>query len=82
MHAKITSKRRIISVCVLTAFLVFFAFDLVKIQLIDGPEYDAASSSVSENYAAIEASRGEIVDVNGKPLVYNNQSYSIIFYSA
>ena len=82
MHAKITAKRRIISVCVLTAFLVFFAFDLVKIQLIDGPEYDAASSSVSENYAAIEASRGEIVDVNGKPLVYNNQSYSIIFDSA
>lgn len=82
MHAKITSKRRIISVCVLVAFLVFFGFDLVKIQLIDGPEYDAASSSVSENFASIEAPRGEIVDVNGRPLVYNNQSYSIIFDAA
>ena len=82
MRAKITSRRRIISVCVLMAFLVFFGFDLVKIQLIDGPEYDAASSSVSENVASIEASRGEIVDVNGKPLVYNSQRYSIIFDAA
>ena len=82
MHAKITAKRRIISVCVLIAFLAFFGFDLIKIQLIDGPEYDAASSSVSENFATIEAPRGEIVDVNGKPLVYNNQSYSIIFDAA
>lgn len=82
MHAKITSKRRIISLCVLMAFLVFFAFDLVKIQLVDGAEYDAASSSVSENLATIEAPRGEIVDVNGKPLVYNDQGYSIIFDSA
>ncbi len=82
MHVKITSKRRIISLCVLIGFLAFFAFDLVKIQLVDGAEYDAASSSVREDTAPIEASRGEIVDVNGKPLVYNNQGYSIIFDSA
>lgn len=82
MHAKITSKRRIISVCVLMAFLVFFSFDLVKIQLVDGAEYDAASSSVSENYVKIDAPRGEIVDVNGKPLIYNSQTYSIIFDAA
>lgn len=82
MHAKITSKRRIISVCVLLFFLVFFAFDLVKIQLVDGAKYDAASSSVSENLETVEAPRGEIVDVNGKPLVYNDQGYSIIFDGA
>jgi len=82
MHVKITSKRRIISLCIVLAFFVFFAFDLVKLQIIDGAEYDAASSSVSAKTATISAPRGEIVDCNGKPLVYNDQGYSIIFDSA
>ena len=56
MHAKLNSTRRVISVCVLVAFFVFFAFDLVKIQIIDGAEYDAASSAVSEKTASISAS--------------------------
>lgn len=79
MHVKITPARRVISFCVLLAFFVFFAFDLVKIQIIDGPEYDAASSAVSEKTARISAARGEIVDCNGQKLVYNDQGYSIIF---
>ncbi len=79
MHVKITPARRVISVCVLLAFFVFFAFDLVKIQIIDGEKYDAASSAVSEKTARISAARGEIVDCNGQKLVYNEQGYSIIF---
>ena len=82
MHTKITAKRRIISVVALLAFLVFFAFDLVKIQIIDGEKYDAASSSVSASTAPISAARGEIVDEQGKPLVYNDQGYSVIFDAA
>ncbi len=82
MHVKITPKRRIISVCVMLAFFVFFAFDLVKVQIIDGEKYDAASSSVSAKTATISAARGEIVDCYGKPLVYNDQGYSIIFDAA
>lgn len=82
MHVKITPKRRIISLCVMLAFFVFFCFDLVKIQLIEGEQYDAASSSVSLKTATISAVRGEIVDCNGKPLVYNDQGYSIIFDAA
>ena len=82
MHVKITPKRRIISVCIILAFLVFFAFDLVKVQLIEGEQYDAASSSVSAKTATISAARGEIVDCYGKPLVYNDQGYSIIFDAA
>ncbi|MEE1138918.1 MAG: penicillin-binding transpeptidase domain-containing protein [Acutalibacteraceae bacterium] len=82
MHVKITPKRRIISVCIMLAFLVFFAFDLVKVQLIEGEQYDAASSSVSAKTATISAARGEIVDCYGKPLVYNDQGYSIIFDAA
>ncbi|MBQ2847234.1 MAG: hypothetical protein IJE74_03155 [Clostridia bacterium] len=82
MHAKITAKRRIISVTVILSLLVFFGFDLVKIQIIDGEKYDAASSSVSANTAPISAARGEIVDEQGKPLVYNDQGYSVIFDAA
>ncbi len=82
MHVKITPKRRIISVCIMLAFLVFFAFDLVKVQLVEGEQYDAASSSVSAKTATISAARGEIVDCYGKPLVYNDQGYSIIFDAA
>ena len=55
MHAKITGKRRVIAVCIVLAFFVFFAFDLVKIQIIDGAEYDAASSAVSEKTATVAA---------------------------
>ena len=58
MHVKITPARRIISVCVLIAFFAFFIFDLVKIQIIDGPEYAAASHAVSERTAVITAARG------------------------
>lgn len=82
MHVKITPKRRVISVCIILAFFVFFAVDLVKVQLIDGEKYDAASSSVSSKTATIPAARGEIVDCYGNPLIYNDQGYSIIFDAA
>ncbi len=82
MHVKITAKRRIISLCVILAFFAFFAFDLVKVQLIEGEQYDAASSSVSAKTATIPSARGEIVDCNGNPLIYNDQGYSIIFDAA
>ncbi len=71
-----------ISLCVMLAFLAFFAFDLVKVQIIDGEKYNAASSSVSSKTATIPAARGEIVDCYGNPLVYNDQGYSIIFDAA
>ncbi|MBR6786079.1 MAG: hypothetical protein IKM25_07515 [Clostridia bacterium] len=82
MHVKITLGRRIASVCVVLFFFVFFIFDLVKIQLIDGEKYNAASLAISERTASISAARGEIVDSNGTPLVYNTQGYTIIFDAA
>lgn len=82
MHVKITAKRRVISIVFILAFFVFFAFDLVKIQIIDGEKYDAASSSVSASTAPIFSARGEVVDELGKPLVYNDQGYSVIFDAA
>ena len=82
MHVKMTPGRRIASVCVVLFFFVSFIFDLVKIQLIDGEKYNAASLAISERTANISAARGEIVDSNGTPLVYNTQGYTIIFDAA
>lgn len=82
VHVKITKGRRIASVCIVLFFFAFFALDLVKIQLIDGEEYDAASTAVSERTSTISAARGEIVDCNGTPLIYNTQGYTVIFDAA
>lgn len=82
VHVKITLARRIVSVCVILFFFVFFIFDLVKVQIIDGEKYNAASLAISEKTATIAAARGEIVDSNGTPLIYNTQGYTIVFDAA
>ena len=82
MRPKIPSGRRIAAVCILMAFFVFFAFDLVKLQLVEGEEYNAVISSVAEHTAPVAAARGEIVDCNGVPLVYYGQSYAVILDAA
>ncbi len=82
MHAKVTLARRIVSVFLVLAFFVFFIGDLVKIQLIDGEIYEQASKAVSEKTVSVSAARGEILDADGIPLVYNTQGYSLIFDAA
>lgn len=82
MHAKITRSRQLASVCIILFFFLVFAVDLVNLQIVKGDEYDAASSAVSAKTAPIAAARGEVVDCNGKALVYNSQGYSIIFDAA
>ena len=82
MHVKITAARRIAAVCVILFFFVFFAFDLVKIQIIDGEKYNAASTAIAQKTSIITAARGEIVDSNGVPLIYNTQGYTLIFDAA
>ena len=70
--------RRIVLTIVLGAiFLVFFC-TLVKIQIIDAEKYSAAGS-VSSRMSVIPATRGEILDRNGNPLVTNRQGNSIVF---
>ena len=82
MHVKISRTRRIISVCVIIALFSVFTADLVKIQLFEGEEYAAKSSAVSESTVRIKAARGEILDTNGVPMVYNTEGYSVIFDAA
>ncbi len=82
MHVKISKVRRMVSLGVMLSLIAFFAFNLVKIQIIDGEKYAAMSSSVSESTVSIPAARGEILDENGVPLVYNAEGYSVIFDAA
>ena len=67
-----------------TAFIVavlfvisFFIADLFRIQIINRDEYDSKTISLSKASSEIEALRGEILDSNGKALVYNIRSNSI-----
>lgn len=67
-----------------TAFIVavlfvvsFFIADLFRIQIINRDEYDSKTISLSKASSEIEALRGEILDSNGKALVYNVRSNSV-----
>jgi len=82
MHVKISRIRRMVSLGAMLSLLVFFTFVLFKIQIIDGDKYAAMSSSVSESVVSISAARGEILDENGVPFVYNTEGYSVIFDAA
>ncbi len=82
MHLKLSRGRQIASICLVIIFFGILGCDLVKLQIFEQKEYEAIVSNVSERTAPITAARGEIVDCNGKKLVYNEQSYSIVFDAA
>lgn len=71
-------RRLICTGAILCVFCVFVGV-LVKVQLVDGEEYAAAANTASQRTVTIKATRGEIVDRNGKPIVRNRQGYSIVF---
>ncbi len=67
-----------------TAFIVAILFiisifiaDLLRIQIIDADEYSAKNIYYSTANTQIKAIRGEILDTNGKALVYSSQSNTI-----
>ena len=75
------SKGRIITMlCILLAIVVLFVCTLIKIQIIDADEYSVIGS-ISSRTSRIVATRGEILDRNGNPLVTNRQGNSVIFES-
>lgn len=82
MKLKISNGRRIAVVCVILVLFGILAGDLVNLQLVNAQEYKDIVSNVSSRSSVITAARGEIVDCNGKQLVYNEQGYSVIFDAA
>ena len=65
-------------IIVIFTVAVFFLFglNLFRIQIIDA---DAAEKTVSSSSTKVEAARGDMYDRNGKLLVTNKQSNSVIF---
>lgn len=67
-----------------TAFVVaillvisFFIADLFRIQIIEADEYASKNVYLSSATTRIDALRGEILDANGTPLVYNESSNTV-----
>ncbi|HHW30302.1 MAG TPA: penicillin-binding protein 2 [Clostridiaceae bacterium] len=59
------------------AFGIAIVFQLVKIQIIHGEEYDKASQRKVLKERTILASRGNIMDRNGIPVAVNRQGFTI-----
>jgi len=72
-------RRTQIGVGIIIAVFVSLVFYLVKIQIIDGAEYKAASANLAVSQTTVKASRGEVFDTSGNPLVTNRQGYDIVF---
>ena len=72
-------KRTKIGIGIIGSVFVMLVFYLVKIQIIDGAEYKAASANLAVTQRTMKASRGEILDASGNPLVTNRQGYCIVF---
>ncbi len=66
----------------LFAAVVFAGSTLMKIQVVDGAKYLEMSRSSKTAVQNISAARGQIVDINGKPLVENRVSYNVVITSA
>lgn len=72
-------RRRILIFTVSVLFLFsLFAVDLFRIQIVNAADYSTQRVALSETKSTIAASRGEILDCNGTPLVTNEQINSVV----
>ncbi|MBQ7202744.1 MAG: hypothetical protein IJS03_01865 [Eubacterium sp.] len=76
------SSRTTIAIILVFAMLIGFGVELYDIQIKNNEYYAAQNNTVKTYTAPIEASRGEIVDRNGNPLVTNRQGNSIVLDAA
>ena len=75
---KIRLKRTTVLVLVFCAMFVVLIQRLFSLQIIHGEEYaDNFELSITKE-RTLKGTRGNILDRNGKPLAYNQLSYSII----
>ncbi len=72
-----------------TAFVVaililvsIFIADLFRIQVIQADEYSSKNIYLSSSTTRIDALRGEILDTNGTPIVYNESSNTVYIDAA
>lgn len=79
MSIELRKKRRISGTVIIGLLFLFLIFDFMKTQLIDADKYKAAADSLAVSSSSVKASRGEVLDTNGKPLVTNRQGNSVVF---
>lgn len=80
MRNNYSFKVRSIAFIVVVLFVVsIFIADLFRIQVINHDEYSAENLYLSSANTEITAQRGEILDSNGKALVYNVSSNTVYF---
>ena len=72
-------RRTQVGIGIIVAVFVTLVLYLVKIQIIDGAEYKAASASLAVSQTTVKANRGEVFDTSGNPLVTNRQGYDLVF---
>jgi penicillin-binding protein 2 len=76
---KDSSKIRVI-VCVILLVVIFggFALRLFDWQIVHGDEYKELSAASTAHTVQSDATRGEILDVNGTQLAVNETAYNIV----
>lgn len=70
--------RVVLAIVLLVSFCTLAGIKLMKIQVVDGEKYLQMSKKSSTASKTVYAVRGEIVDINGEPLVENKVSYDVI----
>ncbi len=53
-------------------------YRLMKVQLVESESYTSRKYSTYEHSQTIEATRGEIVDCNGEPIIVNKAGYCVV----
>ena len=80
MKAPQPLKRRLsVVIGFLCIVLLLFSLVLYDTQVVHGSEYQARSMASNAASQAVEASRGLVTDRNGKLLVSNRLTYTLIF---
>lgn len=67
-------------ICVILLIVIFggFALRLFDWQIVHGDEYKELSAASTAHTVQSDATRGEILDVNGAPLAVNETAYNIV----
>ena len=74
---RITRRRALLLLLIVSLVLGFFAFKIYDIQIIQtGGNTD--NTSTFTTYTRVKAARGEILDKNGNVLVSNRASYDLV----
>lgn len=76
---KDTTKLRAV-ICVILLIVIFtgFALRLFNWQIVHGEEYKELSDASTSHTVQSDATRGEILDVDGNPLAVNETAYNIV----